>query len=60
MNISLGWWLIPLAISFVGFAVAFEFSRNESGLFANFFAFLAYLIVFVVPSLMAWLIWALL
>ena len=61
LHVESGWWLIPFIVSVVGFFFAFRINGASSGSFGSaFFSMVNYLILFVVPSLIAWLIWALL
>lgn len=64
MTITLGWWVLPLIVSLIGFAIStkFNFESGGSDWFGlnSLFSTLTYLIFFIVPSLIAWLAWALL
>lgn len=63
LTIEWGWWLAPFAVTVLMFIVANRITRDIGGggdySFAGFFAGLYYMIVWVLPSLVAWLIWAL-
>lgn len=65
-TIQFGWWIIPALVSLIGFIVAHSMcndGRSSGGGFMDFGAFfdmVTYLIFFVLPSLLAWLIWSLL
>lgn len=65
MTITLGWWLLPAFVSVAGFIAAFLMCHDDhsGGGFldlSGFFHMVTWLVVFVVPSLIAWLIWSLL
>lgn len=61
MSITINWWLVPTLISLVGWFVANRMNRDAGGgFFDAAFSAINYLIFFVVPSLVAWLVWALL
>lgn len=66
MNITIewGWWLLPLAIT-AGTFIAVRTMNSKvgdgGGWFGGFnalFSFLNYLVLCVVPSLVAWLVWS--
>lgn len=66
MNITIewGWWLLPFAITVGTFIAALTVNKQAGdggGWFAGvnaLFSFLNYLILCVVPSLVAWLVWS--
>ena len=64
ITIEWGWWLLPLAITvgtFIGARVINSEAGDGGGWFAGvnaMFSFITYLIVCVVPSLVAWLVWS--
>lgn len=62
MTVTLGWWLAPALVSLVGWVSARRICRCEMGgiLGREFFDAVTYVVLFVLPSLLAWLIWALL
>lgn len=64
MTITLGWWLVPTLVSIIGWIVSHSMTSEQGGSdwfgMNSFFTFVTYLMFFVVPSLIAWLVWALL
>lgn len=66
-TIEFGWWLLPMAVTVGMFVVALRMNREADfggGYFGEgasaMFSLINYLLVWVLPSLVAWLIWALL
>lgn len=65
-TIQFGWWIAPTLVTLIGFFVARNMCRdgNSSGGgfldLGAFFDMVTYLIFFILPSLLAWLIWSLL
>lgn len=64
VTIEWGWWLLPLAFT-VGTFIAARVINSEAGDGGGWFAgvnamfsFITYLLVCVVPSLVAWLLWS--
>lgn len=60
VTIEWGWWLLPFAIT-IGTFIAARVMNHEAGhggLGDVFFSAVNYLIVCVVPSLVAWLVWS--
>jgi hypothetical protein len=64
MLITLGWWLLPLFITIFTFCLSLYWCKDDSGGsfidMSSFFIFITFAIVWVIPSLIAWLAWALL
>jgi len=66
MNITIewGWWLLPFAITVSTFIAARTVNKRAGdggGWFGGvnaLFSFLNYLVMCVVPSLVAWLVWS--
>lgn len=63
-TIEFGWWIVPMLVTIAGFIVARSMCSdgNSGGGFLDFSAFfdmVTYLMFFVLPSLLAWLIWSL-
>lgn len=63
LTLTFGWWLLPMLVSIIGLICSIVMTRNQGtdwfGI-GSFFTFVTYVMFFVVPSLIAWLIWALL
>ncbi len=64
MTIELGWWLAPALVTLATFIAANHMCSDSSGGggfmdMSSFFDMVTYMIFFVIPSLVAWLIWAL-
>ena len=63
-TIEFGWWLAPLAVTLATFIAATWMNRDICGggdySFSGFWAGINYLIFWIIPSLIAWLVWALL
>jgi hypothetical protein len=61
-TITAGWWLVPLAATIVSWFICWMTTRDKDNdlLGVNgLFTLITYLVFCVVPSLIAWLIWAL-
>ena len=66
-TIEWGWWLLPFAVSVAGAIVSLWMNRQARGTAGDYsnavaplFDALVWLLFFVLPSLAAWLVWALL
>lgn len=59
-TLSMGWWLAPVLVMVVGATAAWRYSLecNTGHFMDGFFLFVIWTIAFVVPSLVAWLAWA--
>lgn len=62
MTIHVGWWVVPLVITLAAFGwCAFINYRDSGGGYLDAVANVFNMLIFaVVPSLVAWLVWALL
>ncbi|MBB3313649.1 putative membrane protein [Rhizobium sp. BK196] len=65
VTISLGWWILPMAITLIAFIVAGGMCRTEGGhgdyaSIGNAVVGLVVLGAALIVSLIAWLIWAIL
>lgn len=66
ITIELGWWLAPFAFTVASFLFAVAINRNgqsDGGWSAGLdgmFSLMTYLLMCVVPSLIAWLVWSIL
>lgn len=64
ITIELGWWLLPFAFTVASFLCAVAINRNgrSSGSWSagidGMFSLMSYLLMCVVPSLVAWLVWS--
>lgn len=60
MSLELGWWMAPLLITIVCFWFAYDMNRGQgNSMFSYVVSFFNYAIVGGIPSLVAWLVWAL-
>ena len=66
-TIEMGWWLAPFAVTVATFIAVTVFNQRTAtgggglgGAMEAGFHFMFYMIGWVVPSLIAWLVWALL
>lgn len=59
---EINWWILPLVVTVLGFIFALEMNRQDRNEYFGlkyFFAPINYLIFFITPASLAWMVWAL-